>query len=800
VSTQAEDPRLRELAELIGSGRFDLLSLDVFDTIVWRKVPLPHDVHFIVADRLARLGNLYPTSSAESYVRERMQAEERARRRSPSLEVTLDEIYREFPPGYLRELPVSRMPGIEFEVERELVRPREDLIDLARRARASGLRIALVSDTYFGADQIAALSGVEADFVVVSCEHRLSKYQGLHKVLTRQSGVPPQRILHVGDNRQADVVGPAPFGIECFWFRQVPEPFDEIMAQELPATLSARAAYLTSDDRGLTYARRRAVGSCSDAYGQWGAGVLGPVVAGFGEWVARRCAEEHLEGALCLMREGRILKTAIDACGLSIPTAEVFISRYVARKAAIFEGTVEELRDFVFRPTPKERSRILTQLGFNGDHPWRKVPDSVLGPAESLELIGRICGDPRLRRLVVRSSAEFRGRLLAHLRAQSDLLDAGRVGIVDLGYRGTIQACLERIFRGEGLAARTHGLYLVTSGDVGSTQATGAPVEGWLAANGQPVSMAQTFVRSPEIFEQCLMAECGTTVGYEADGTPVLDALRIPAPQAEQIASVQRGVEAFLRVWEEHRRGPTEGSGAQARRFYQAICVRAVAKPVEAEIEMFGSWVHDENFGSENARRLTEVAGMDPWEATHISAHQIASLPVGRVYWPFGFAREMDPATAKAVAGIYLRTIEPEAFDAPDSRRCLVLYQDSGQGFSAKDAKVVPYTLNARGNIWMRLPLEGSDAGGDAVGFTIGVPGEVLRLAGVSLRRRDEQGEARVRRIPHDAIEMHGYERLHANLYLVREDPALMVVRDADLKNRNGHTDIDLFFGVIPAE
>ena len=89
----------------------------------------------------------------------------------------------------------------------------------------------------------------------------------------------------------------------------------------------------------------------------------------------------------------------------------------------------------------------------------------------------------------------------------------------------------------------------MTGGEVHTTQHDGTPVEGWLAENGQPVMVAHTFMRSPEIVEQSLMADCGTTLGHAEDGTPVLDRPHVPEVQRDQIAEVQRGVRAWTRSW-----------------------------------------------------------------------------------------------------------------------------------------------------------------------------------------------------------------------------------------------------------
>ncbi|MDM7913939.1 MAG: hypothetical protein QUU85_01550, partial [Candidatus Eisenbacteria bacterium] len=382
------DRRMRDLHRLVESGRYEILSLDLFDTVLWRMVPEPVDVHFLVARRLLDGGSIHDSSSIESYVTERVRAEERARKaKKTTPEVTLAEIFAEFPAGYLRGISPAQAAEVEFEVERSVVRVDAGMAGLIGEARRRGLKIAFVSDTYFERRQIEALATIPADHLILSCEHGLSKYAGLHRVLLERSRVAGDRILHVGNDYRSDVEGPGVFGIERFWYRKYPDPFTGMVGRELPRTYTLRRDLVSSSDLGLTTLRGRAMFHCGDdEHAAWGAGVLGPIVCGFADWVVEKARSLGIERLLCLMREGRILKRVIDGAidgpvgaidgsggssgGLAnsanrIETVELFASRYAALRAAIFEGTEEEIASFVHRPTPQPLERILTQLGLD---------------------------------------------------------------------------------------------------------------------------------------------------------------------------------------------------------------------------------------------------------------------------------------------------------------------------------------------------------------------------------------------------------------------------------------------------
>jgi len=790
------DTRFAELARLVDSGAYDLLSLDVFDTLVFRRVARPTDVFFLLADTLRDSGALWPSSSRESFVRERVEAERRARDRVPSREVTLAKIWAEFPRGYVRGIDPAVCAGLELEVERRLIAPHADVLALVDHARASGLKVALVSDMYLGADAIRALSGIDADWVIASCEHAVSKYHGLHRVLLSKSGVAPARVLHVGDHELADVEGPKAFQIATYHLAKLPDDYARVVDLEWPSTLSAREALVRTDDAGLTALRGRALFHGADDYERWGAGVLGPVVSGFCDWVVERCADLGVTDALCLMREGRVLRQVL-ATRTDAPRAhECFVSRFVALQAAILDGTEAELRAFAYRPSPVALGRLRSQLGLDD----RDLPGDAartLEPTETAETIRRIAGDTRLRARVVAHSRGVRTRLLTHLDRALGSRTRGTVACVDLGYTGTIQAALHRIIERERPELRLHGLYLVTGGDAGRTQATGATLEGWLAENGQPVDVAHTFVRSPEIVEQCLMAPCGTTLGHAADGTPVLDEIRVPEAQQQAIAAVQRGLLAWARAWAAHRERLGLADTAALLPLYRAITMRTVSRPLPVELDLFAAWGHDENFGADHVRTLITPEDMHPWELEHLSAHQLASLPHTRLYWPFGLATLLSPAFGEAVNAIYRRAVPPEAFDCAEPARELRLTWDTGPGFTKQQSLQQEYALDSRGRRWQRLRMRVDGQPVRRFGLSIGEPGEVLRFAGVRLHVCPDKGEPSSTTLEPAQLAFEGYRHLHGPFWLCEDGERTIVVPVGGLDGFRGEIELDVFFGVF---
>src|SRR5438132_10606929 len=97
----AVDVTLKRLLAAIEGGAADLISIDIFDTLLWRTLPYPTDAFHLLGRRLRQLRMLGPDVSPDLFWRLRQLAEVRAREhregRGEGPEVILVEIYEELP-------------------------------------------------------------------------------------------------------------------------------------------------------------------------------------------------------------------------------------------------------------------------------------------------------------------------------------------------------------------------------------------------------------------------------------------------------------------------------------------------------------------------------------------------------------------------------------------------------------------------------------------------------------------------------------------------------------------------------
>ena len=178
---------------------YDVISFDVFDTLILRKVAEPADVFYALQEKFD-----YP-----DFRRVRIEAEQQARRKRHAqfgdYEVSFEEIWAE----------AERMTGIdaalgmrvEFETEIRFAVGNPYFQKVTAELLRRGKRMIVCSDMYLGKERIRELllhcGYPEFSAYYVSCDYRQSKYDGsLYDVIRRESAA---RIIQVGDDPGSDV-------------------------------------------------------------------------------------------------------------------------------------------------------------------------------------------------------------------------------------------------------------------------------------------------------------------------------------------------------------------------------------------------------------------------------------------------------------------------------------------------------------------------------------------------------------------------------------------------------------------
>lgn len=342
---------LKALVPLIQKA--DVVSFDVFDTLLIRPFAAPVDIFLLIEHR----------SGIKGFCTARVQAESKARAkfytRTGLVEVTLEQIYQELKLPKAASLQPSELMQMELETEKTLLTRSPQagaLYDLAIRM---GKTVIAVSDMYLPANVIAeclANNGMPVSRVFVSCAHRVSKHEGkLHTLAARAMQVEPTQIVHFGDNFKADCAAALEAGTVGYFLPSLHEQLcqDTRYNQQAISALTRRNAHQKGQHNTLFtaallayLARFKATNPQATMAQIFGAMYAGPLVTGFALWLNKAAQTDNIAQLRLVTRDGYITKKVLDHLGFSGHASILQSSRRLTLVPALctaFEPEIENI-------------------------------------------------------------------------------------------------------------------------------------------------------------------------------------------------------------------------------------------------------------------------------------------------------------------------------------------------------------------------------------------------------------------------------------------------------------------------
>jgi phosphoglycolate phosphatase-like HAD superfamily hydrolase len=193
-----------------------VLSIDMFDTLVFRKTFAPESAFHLQHARLRTAGLLMGTAAA--WVALRKDHEHALAQAAAPGETTLAAIYESVAKALgWSSAQADLALALELEIEAELIRPYPDVIAALADLERAGIAILVQTDTYLPASFIASLLDRHLPFPYAL---RCSSQTGAPK----RSGLAYARLradfgtsaIHLGDNRRVDVVLARKAGVKAW--------------------------------------------------------------------------------------------------------------------------------------------------------------------------------------------------------------------------------------------------------------------------------------------------------------------------------------------------------------------------------------------------------------------------------------------------------------------------------------------------------------------------------------------------------------------------------------------------------
>lgn len=454
-----------------GSSMMRLVSYDVWDTILRRRCH-PDAVKLFTARELllALEGRVKPEfCDPWAFFRFRRAIELQIGKESMTnggdCEYPLHQVLRRLirfattqPPADI-EAWVSRFHAMELAQEKRVITLDPGILERIRRDGAT--RRIFISDFYMPKSaifELLASVGVAEHFHdgYVSCDVHLNKHSGrLFDHVLRAECCPPAQMEHIGDNAQSDVESPRRRGI--------------VVSQYLPAESQRlrqdNEARFTRRELAAVPPASHAPATSLDALAMTAA----PLFVGFAQFLIFRVRQLKLPELYFFTREGEFFLRLYRALREASPFRDMLpAGRLLAvSRLATFAPSMQRL-DLVelmrvWRLYWVQSPRgLLSTLGLCSDEnlalfarqglsPDQRVPRPWLDPR-----VQAVIADHDFRAAAEAQFAQRRELLLDYCRQEGITNAGGRYGVVDIGWRGTIQDNLALLLP----KAHFSGLYL----------------------------------------------------------------------------------------------------------------------------------------------------------------------------------------------------------------------------------------------------------------------------------------------------------------------------------------------------
>lgn len=582
------------------------LSLDCFDTLLWRKVATPSDVFFNLQHKLPfhQIG-LKPSSRAK--------AESDARKKNRFLkntnEITLEDIYLSYDETLSKEA-LTALSEAELEAEKEACYAIPSMLELIKDAKKKGMDVIIVSDIYFTEKQLRSLlfhclpENIYhmIDHVFCSCEHTVSKASGLFNIVLKKIQRESSQLWHIGDNKVADYIAPKalsirsthliPYSIEVAEMLRLRSLSMAVLDQNIRNTRP-----LSNPFSGIfsTAVMPMHTPECTIGYLS-----LGPIMYAFSAFIQNQVealqTKQKNPKILFLMRDGYLPSLAFQTFTGNNKAKRVCISRFTALAASF--RTKEDINQYLssFKSTTSWHEQICKQLLINKSDTKKIIEATSKSKNKSKKFLDLICKENQLKK-ICETSKKYRERLYRYLKKEADIQEKDTLLFVDLGYTGTAQGKLSPILKDD-FDIDVIGCYLIAS----ETPNWQKNRSGLIDPSTCDHRTSSSLVKYIALLEQLCTTNAASVIDYTEMGDPIFSETTLSKSQHTKLDLIQMNALEFIQDANSFNQwGRKIDYSMQMLRDYAIAEIgRLIFFPSTIEIEYLKSFKFELNMGAKN--------------------------------------------------------------------------------------------------------------------------------------------------------------------------------------------------------
>lgn len=434
---------------------YDVVSFDIFDTLVCRKIYLPSDVFLLIEKELK--SNIDLDIEFNLLRNQAVNAVEYN-------DAKFDDIYEKFEKiSGLDKSIVNKIKNYEKSVEKRLIIPRDDIIDVLKYCKECDKTVVLLSDMYYTEYELkeilTSVGIVDYDEIFVSCDLKQSKKSGtIYDLLIEYCN--GRSVIHIGDNYNDDIVNAAKKNIDTFYIMSSRDMLaNSSMKTIIPEILTLTDSIVVGNiisklfNSPFALSENKGVINFKSPY-VWGYSVFAPFILGYIHWMLKDAVKNNKKQILFFARDGYFLKSYFDSLlrnyGLEdkISAEYFYISRRLAIAAAI--ETEDDFYNFAKLPYVGNLKDYL-------DKRWGVKSNKA---SECKSINSNISID-ELKNILAEYMQEIKESLYENkinYRKYCDRVIKDNFAISDLWYNGTCQYYLSKF-----LSKKVDGYYFVAN-------------------------------------------------------------------------------------------------------------------------------------------------------------------------------------------------------------------------------------------------------------------------------------------------------------------------------------------------
>lgn len=431
-----------------------LISVDIFDTLITRRVILPHDLFLYQAEKAIESG--IPIGDTEHWQKLRINAEKEAREKKHAEEISIDDIYLIIEKKI--DLPIDQineLKKIEIDSEIKLCTRLESGINKVRKKIVRADKVIYLSDMYLPKKTIVDILTKNRlpkwDLFLSSdtgkMKHTGNAFLHIQKILNTKT----DNLNHIGDNKHSDVKIPTKMGIQAEQFLlSTPSKYEyrvsnnQLMTDTLGKSLISAA---------MKIARNRIdTPSLPLRSSSWniGCNILGPTAFFFTDWVINSCIKKGIKKIYFLARDGQLpfkmAKRIKQKYGYDIEIKYLYASRQSLHLPALTDLDENVFEWLLVNDGKLTLQRIMERLKIAQED----IPISLPYPLNHIISKNEITNIKLwLQKNEVKNKilkiAEKERALIKQYLLENDVLSGEEFAIVDIGWHGRLQASISKL-------------------------------------------------------------------------------------------------------------------------------------------------------------------------------------------------------------------------------------------------------------------------------------------------------------------------------------------------------------------